>query len=128
MARWVRMSWHVVCGSSIMHKFLWLAFSALFVSAIADADEAAGKPLYAVHCVVCHGIKGKGNGPSGKALVPPPTDFTTAEANDEQWFKATKLGTKAIGKSNNMVGVGDKLTDPQIRDLIAYIKTFKAPK
>jgi len=111
-----------------MHKLLVLAVLGLLASASAHADGAAGKPLYAVHCVVCHGIKGKGNGPSGKALVPPPTDFTTAEANDEQWFKATKLGTKAISKSNNMAGVGDKLTDPQIRDVIAYIKTFKAPK
>jgi mono/diheme cytochrome c family protein len=107
---------------------LLVAFSLLSLSPNARADDAAaGKPLYAQHCVVCHGVHGKGNGPSGKKLDPKPTDFTTAVPNDEEWFKATKLGTKAIGKSNNMEAYGAKLTDQQIRDVLAYVKTFKQP-
>jgi mono/diheme cytochrome c family protein len=88
-------------------------------------DVAQGKQLYAQHCVACHGLKGKGNGPSGKALNPKPTDFTTATPNEEEWFKATKLGTKAIGKSSGMEGYAAKLTDEQIRDVLAYVKTLK---
>lgn len=89
-------------------------------------DLAQGKQLYAQHCVVCHGIKGKGNGPSGKALNPKPTDFTAVTTpNDEEWFKATKLGTKAINKSNGMEGFAAKLTDEQIRNILAYVKTLK---
>jgi mono/diheme cytochrome c family protein len=91
------------------------------------ADPAAGKALYGEHCVVCHGLKGKGNGPSGKALDPKPTDFTTATPNDDEWFKATKEGTAAVGKSKNMEGFGKKLTDEQIRDVLAYAKTLKKP-
>jgi mono/diheme cytochrome c family protein len=88
-------------------------------------DLAQGKQLYAQHCVACHGLKGTGNGPSGKALNPKPTDFTSATANDEEWFKATKFGTKAVGKSSGMEGYAGKLTDEQIRDVLAYAKTFK---
>ena len=106
----------------------FISIAALICAAPARAEDvAAGKALYAEHCVVCHGLKGKGNGPSGKGLDPKPTDFTTATANDEEWFKATKLGTLAIGKSKNMEGVGAKLTDAQIRDVLAYIKGFKKP-
>jgi mono/diheme cytochrome c family protein len=94
----------------------------------ARADDAqAGKTVYVQQCMVCHGIKGKGNGPSGKNLNPKPTDFTTAVPDDERWFKATKLGTKAIGKSNGMEGFAAKLTDQQIRDALAYSKTLKQP-
>jgi mono/diheme cytochrome c family protein len=88
-------------------------------------DAAAGKQIYVEHCLVCHGIKGKGNGPSGKALNPKPTDFTSATPNDEEWFKATKLGTKALGKSNGMEGFAAKLSDEQIRNVLAYTKTLK---
>jgi mono/diheme cytochrome c family protein len=90
-------------------------------------DPGAGKTLYVQQCMVCHGIKGKGNGPSGKNLNPKPTDFTTAVPDNELWVKATKLGTKAIGKSNGMEGFATKLTDQQIKDVLAYAKTLKQP-
>ena len=100
---------------------------ACLVSASAwGEDVTAGKALYSQHCVVCHGLKGKGNGPAGRALDPKPTDFTLATADKEQWFKATKLGTKAVGKSKNMEGFAAKLTDPQIHDVLAYVYTLKA--
>jgi mono/diheme cytochrome c family protein len=105
----------------------WIAgFALAGLSGVASAENVAqGKQVYAEQCVVCHGIRGKGNGPSGKGLNPKPTDFTTAVANDEEWFKATKLGTKAIGKSAGMEGFAAKLTDEQIRDVLAYVKTLK---
>jgi mono/diheme cytochrome c family protein len=90
-------------------------------------DSAAGKALFGQHCAVCHGLKGKGNGPSGKALDPKPTDFTMATPNDDEWFKATKEGTAAVGKSKGMEGFGKKLTDAEIRDVLAYVKTLKKP-
>jgi mono/diheme cytochrome c family protein len=100
----------------------------LSLSGTAGADDpVAGKQIYAQHCVVCHGIKGRGNGPSGKKLDPKPTDFTTAVADDDEWFKATKLGTKAIGKSAGMEAYASKLSDQEIRDVLAYVKTLKQP-
>ena len=101
-----------------------LLASACTASAHAQ-DAVPGKATYSQNCLVCHGVKGKGNGPSGRALDPKPTDFTSAVPNDDEWFKATKLGTKAIGKSNNMEGFGSKLTDQQIKDVLTYVKTFK---
>lgn len=103
-----------------------MAFALAPAPARADTAQA-GKTVYIQQCVVCHGISGKGNGPSGAKLNPKPTDFTKAVPNDEEWFKATKLGTKAIGKSNGMEGFAVKLTDQQIRDVLAYTKTLRQP-
>lgn len=44
------------------------------------ADEksvARGKIVYEIHCLVCHGTTGKGDGAVGKKFVPPPMDLTT---------------------------------------------------
>ncbi|MDN5850986.1 MAG: cytochrome c, partial [Nitrococcus sp.] len=38
-----------------------------------DLEHAA--QLYQKHCAACHGVKGRGDGPAGAALAPPPTDF-----------------------------------------------------
>jgi high-affinity iron transporter len=89
-------------------------------------DAAAGKASYTKNCVVCHGIKGTGNGPLGKNLNPKPTDFTSAVPDDALWFKAIKSGTKAVGKSSAMTGFGSLLTDAQIHDVLAYVKAFKS--
>lgn len=35
-----------------------------------------GKSLYENYCGDCHGISGKGDGPSARALGSPPTNFT----------------------------------------------------
>jgi mono/diheme cytochrome c family protein len=93
----------------------------------ARADELPGKALYTQYCMACHGVSGKGNGPSGKGLNPKPTDFTTAAPDDAEWFKATKLGTKAVGKSTGMEGFGSRLSDQQIKDVLEYAKAFKRP-
>lgn len=41
-----------------------------------NADIAAyGKKVYANNCAICHGSEGKGDGPAGAALKPPPRNF-----------------------------------------------------
>ncbi len=43
---------------------------------VENADVAAyGKGVYKNTCAVCHGNEGKGDGPAGAALVPPPRNF-----------------------------------------------------
>ncbi len=41
-----------------------------------NADMVAhGKVVFKNNCAICHGDEGKGDGPAGKALVPPPRNF-----------------------------------------------------
>ena len=35
-----------------------------------------GAQVYGMYCALCHGPKGKGDGPAGRGLAPPPRDFT----------------------------------------------------
>ena|SRR5271157_6586575 len=85
------------------------------------ADGA--KDVYDDKCSGCHGPSGKGDGPAGKMLQPPPQDFATAlkGKTDDYIKKIIKEGGAANGKSANMPPSSD-LTDDQIKSLVAYIK------
>jgi len=48
---------------------------------------ARGKAVYAQSCATCHGPEGKGDGPGGKGLTPPPRNFTANAA----WKNGTRL-------------------------------------
>lgn len=43
------------------------------------AATAEGKKLYTLYCAVCHGEKGKGDGPAGATINPRPADHSSAK-------------------------------------------------
>ncbi|TNF21209.1 MAG: cytochrome c [Rhodobacteraceae bacterium] len=100
------------------------------------ADLAEGETLYQGSCASCHGADLEGQpdwrspGPDG-ALPAPPHDETghTWHHPDSVLFEYTKLGGKAalaaqgIDFASGMPGFGDQLTDAQIRNILAYIKS-----
>ncbi|MCP4806927.1 MAG: cytochrome c [Proteobacteria bacterium] len=101
----------------------------LLVSLSFAADADAGKTPYTTSCAACHGDKGDGAGPVGGALTPKPADFTSKEfqdgRTDAELAKAIKEGGAAVGKSPLMAAFGGTMTDEQIDDVVAYIRTFK---
>lgn len=88
-------------------------------------ESAAGKAIYKVNCVPCHGIKGDGNGPKSYFIVPPPRNFSDpdemAKVNTEQKL----IAAVTEGKDGTaMLSWQDLLTEQQIRDVVAYVRTF----
>jgi len=96
------------------------------------ADPANAKAKFQQLCVSCHGPEGKGNGPAAAALNPKPQDLTDIthmkQYSDEILFKIIKMGGAAAGKSPMMPPWAGALTDKDIRDMVAFIRTFAKPK
>ena len=95
------------------------------------ADAARGVTLYHSLCASCHGAKGAGDGPAGQSLNPRPAhhndgNYMNALSN-EHLFKVIKEGGPSVGKSPMMAPWGGALSDAQIRDVIAYIRTLADP-
>lgn len=93
-----------------------LIFAGIAVSAAtASAQDAAG--LYKMKCQACHGADGKGATPAGKSMGA--RDFASPEVakqTDEQLIEVITKGR------NKMPPYGTSLKEPQIKELVAYIR------
>jgi len=86
-----------------------------------NGDGNAGEAIYLEHCASCHGIRGAGDGPQGRAFDPRPADFTAIEADAERFYLATRDGGMAIGMSGAMPMYRHTLDDGEIRDVVAHL-------
>ena len=96
-------------------------------------DATAGKAVYELKCMGCHGDKGDGKGPAAELLMPGPRDFTSGiykirtTANkvptDQDLFRIITDGMPGTSMPSWAV-----LPDRDRWNLVAYIKAFAADK
>ncbi|MDJ0758543.1 MAG: c-type cytochrome [Woeseiaceae bacterium] len=116
------------CSSVVVAVLLSLA-STVSISAAA-ADIEAGRQLYSSNCIACHGMSGKADAddPVVKALGVMPADFSDALFNSREpagdWEMVIKYGGHALGLAEQMPAQGEALSDEEIRDVTAYVKSM----
>jgi mono/diheme cytochrome c family protein len=90
-------------------------------------DSENGSKLHLEHCAACHGLTGKAD------VVVMHMDETPPDQSDPGYMQnlpdaylylAICRGGEGIGKSYVMSPWGDFFTDEEIRDLIAWVRTF----
>jgi cytochrome c6 len=111
---------------TVMKKIL--ALSVLFSVFLATASYAAtAAENWGSNCTNCHGDDGSGQTRIGKRLkLKDYTDATVqAGLKDEDMIKAIKDGVKDENGKDRMKGFKDDLTDPEVTDLVKFIRNFK---
>ena len=102
-----------------------LLLSTLLAVSPAHADGAA---TFASFCATCHGPAGKGDGPAAIALDPKPADLSAADfwtsRTDEGVKKVIVEGGAASGLSPVMPAWGASLSEAQIDEVLAFLKTL----
>jgi len=111
-----------------------LLLAALLAGCEAKVDLALGEKLYAQQCASCHGANLEGQ-PDWRKRLPngrfpaPPHDASghTWHHPDEVLFAITKHGLvppyAPAGYESDMPAFGGKLSDQQIRAVLAYIES-----
>ena len=108
-------------------KKLLLLTATLVSFLLAGTSQAADiQANWTKHCASCHGKDGKGQTKAGKmAGVKDQTDAQyQAGLKDDKMFAAIKDGLKEDGKEK-MKPFKDKLSDDEIKALIAHVRTLK---
>jgi mono/diheme cytochrome c family protein len=87
-----------------------------------------GRILYETHCAICHGLTGKGDGAGAAVIRQSIRDFSNPaamrEVEDRFLFEIIKKGSSQFGRSNAMPSWGMKLSDEEIRAVVAHIRTL----
>jgi mono/diheme cytochrome c family protein len=82
--------------------------------------QAPGADTYKAKCAMCHGADGLAATPMGKTMkILSFKDPAMLKASDAQFFASTKNG------KNKMPSYNGKLTDQQIKEVIAFIRTLQ---
>ncbi len=88
------------------------------------ADAAtAGAEIFKNNCAACHGEQGHGDGPAGASLNPQPKDLPELASVVGDDYLYWRINTGKPGTS--MVGWNGILTDEQIWQVVAFIRTLK---
>lgn len=88
----------------------------------AAADLANGKKVYLDKCARCHGNTGKGDGPKAETLEKKPADYTDKKKMGE--FTDAQLKKITVDGKQPMPAYQGKISDKDLDDVIAYIRTF----
>jgi mono/diheme cytochrome c family protein len=95
-------------------------------SSVGDAQR--GKGSFETYCVTCHGPRGEADGPMGLTLNPRPARLGDRaymrDKTDDYLFQVIKFGGASVGRSPLMAPWGGALSDAQIRDVIAYVRSL----
>ncbi len=91
---------------------------------VVGSVELRGEVVFKTNCILCHGISGDGQGRAAKLYNPPPANLTMSDKNDDYKRMIITLGGKAMGRSEFMPVWGAQLSEQEINDLVAFLRTI----
>jgi cytochrome c oxidase cbb3-type subunit III len=95
---------------------------------VLNGKAARGKAIFQQRCAVCHGDKGDGRSAVAQVSRVKPRDFTNgqimATITDRELYLAVRDGGPAVGKSAQMLGFSGILSEREIRDVAAFVRSL----
>ena len=88
-----------------------------------DAAVFRGGLVYGNYCVTCHGINADGNGRAARLHNPRPANLRASDKNDAYIKLIVTRGGESLGRSPGMPPWGEELTDEQISDVAAFVRS-----
>src|SRR5262249_51572899 len=125
----------VVVGLGLLALGAWVLQPGRASGQAARAPEAGrphpGQPVYERNCALCHGPTGQADGPAAAALPIKPPPLTARRVlnglTDDFLVQIVRDGAGSVGLAPQMPAFGRQLTEKEIRDVVAYVRTMAQP-
>lgn len=106
-----------------------LAYVTSFAQPGTPGNPAAGRLVYAIYCVHCHGVRGVGDGRLAQATARRPSDLRVLdlEGRISHVFGSVRAGGVSP-HGRYMPNWGGALSDAQIWDVVAYLRVLQAAR
>lgn len=92
-----------------------------------EASILRGDIVFHNYCVLCHGINADGRGRAARIYDPKPANLRASTRPDAYKEAIIRKGGKALGRSAYMPPWGEELTDEQVADVVAYLRSIAPP-
>jgi mono/diheme cytochrome c family protein len=86
-------------------------------------DPARGKAIFQQNCLICHGAKGRGDGPASAGLATKPANYSQRNSSEEKQLRVVTNGGASEKLSPIMPAWDETLSPQQIRDVVSYVRT-----
>ena len=104
----------------MLRQSVGLCVISLLAAGTTCLAQGSGADTYKSKCQMCHAADGSGNTPTGKSTkVNPFNSPDVVKMSDDDLIAVTKKG------KNKMPAYAGKLSDAQITDVVAYIRTLQ---
>jgi mono/diheme cytochrome c family protein len=103
-----------------------IAVTAFLPDPAPPPNASPGERLYFLRCVTCHGPRGAGSWRATVMLMRPGNladERRMAALPDQYLFDIIKHGGSSLGKPG-MPGFGFHLSDEEIREIVAYVRSL----
>ena len=101
---------------------------ALLAKDSVEATTFRGGLVFATYCVTCHGINADGNGRAARLYNPRPANLRASDKNGTYFGLIIRRGGAALGRSEFMPTWEAELTNEQIGDVVAYLRSINVAK
>jgi cytochrome c oxidase cbb3-type subunit III len=89
-----------------------------------EGNALRGAAVFQKYCVLCHGASGHGDGRAAALQKARPADLTLSDRSDAYKLQIIREGGVALQRSTSMPPWSDVLSESQIRDVVAYLRTL----
>jgi len=88
--------------------------------------ETSGRDVYRIHCVMCHGENGAGDGPAAMSLNPKPESFVTNQDQFSDAYLFWRISEGGLIKpfSSAMPSWKSILSEEEIWQVISHLRTL----
>lgn len=89
-----------------------------------EASIFRGDLVYANYCTLCHGREADGKGRAARLYNPKPANLVQSDKNDAYFELILRQGGAKLGRSEFMPAWQEELTEEQIKDVVAYLRSI----